>query len=140
MKFKQFALLYGLTFLFFLILACFVPEREVYWMHDASFEFSRKWAFLHAAYSFLLPLCLQFIIHKFQEAHSAQLFKFHYSFAMLSVLLLCFGLLGAKDMAQEKAYGVMNFELVLGYYFFKLLTFIMILILVIKTVLKMPTK
>ena len=136
MKFKHFAILYGLTFLIFIMLLGFVPERVVYFMHDGYIEFSRIWAIIHLSYSFLLPLLLQFIINKFHNAHSVKVFVVHYIFSALSVLLLFIALIGAKDMVQDNSYGTMDFRLVLGYYFFKLLTFILICFLVFKTIFK----
>ena len=102
-------------------------ECEAYWMHDASIIITNKWLLIHCTYLFLLPII--FVLFRHKTKLSTRIFLTHFTVAIVSISL---------DKPIKVVDGVkyifINGLAILGYYFLKLIAFIVICYIIFKSI------
>jgi hypothetical protein len=115
-------------------------DCEAYWMHDASIEITTKWLIYYCSYLFLLPTIILFLLKSFQISAPIKLFVAHLLFSLTSISLLTIAISKPCEQVNGGQYMFINSTLTLGYYAFKLLSFIMICIIAVTTFISLKNR
>ena len=111
-----------------------IKECEAYWMHDASINITKQKLLLDTLYLFVLPTLTLFIQRLFKTKTQALLFLIHFLIALTSILFLIFAINKPCENINGGHYMFINSTMTLGYYLLKLTCFIILFIIISKTI------
>ncbi len=129
-----------LVFYFYLMTVCFliiytltsIEKCEAYWMHDASILISKRNLFANTSYLFLLPMLIIIAQSPYKIPIPTKLFLIHYFIALTSILLLLFAINKPCENLNNGHYMFISSTKIIGYYFFKLVSSILIGVILIQ--------
>jgi len=107
-------------------------ECEAYWMHDASIIITNKWLLIHCTYLFLLPII--FVLFRHKTKLSTRIFLTHFTVAIVSISLLVLSLDKPMKVVDGVKHIFINGLAILGYYFLKLIAFIVICYIIFQSI------
>ena len=111
-----------------------IKECEAYWMHDVSILITKEKILYDIFYLFILPL-LTIIIQIFKNLKTqTKLLKTQFILALISISLLLFAINKPCENINDGHYMFINSIMTLGYYLLYLSSFIIVLIIIIKTI------
>ena len=133
--FKHLLFAYCLTFVFYIIfILTSVSKCVAYWMHDASININPIWLIGYCCYLFLLPTII-LLIFKFNQLEiPIKLFISHFLISLASISLLAISINEPCEYMNDGYYMFINTTITLGYYLFKLISFIIIIIIFISLI------
>lgn len=132
--FRHLILAYSSAFTFctFFFLA-FTTECKAYWMHDASIEITHRWLIGHFSFIFLLPILILFAHKYLQIKTPIKLFVAHLFISLTSISLLAIAINKPCEYINGGHYMFIDSFLTLGFYLFKLISFILIIVIIVMT-------
>jgi hypothetical protein len=137
--FKNLVIAYCFTFVLFALLSLMmISACEIYWAHDFSIEITRTYLILYCSYLFLIPAIILTISKKSGIKISTKLFIIHFLVSLASISLLILAInKPCEDINNGRYMFIDAFGRILGYYLFKLSSFIILSIIIIKTIISL---
>ena len=111
-----------------------IKECEAYWTHDASITITKQKILLDTLYLFMLPILTIIVQTVLKIKTQTRLFLTHFLIALTSVLLLTYAINKPCENINNGHYMFINLIMTLGYYLFKLTSFIILFIIIIQTI------
>ena len=111
-----------------------IENCEAFWMHDGSITISKEKVFLNILYLFLLPVLIILIQRVFKIKTQKRLFLTHFFVAVTSISLLLSITNQPCKYLNGGHYMFISFSMTLCYFFLKLVSFVIIGIIIIKTI------
>ena len=132
---KQLLFFYAVTiFLLTIYTLTSIKECEAYWMHDASITITKKKVLINTSYLFLLPVLI-ILVQTFLKINTqTKLFLTHFFIALTSISLLLLTIDKPCKNLNGGHYMFVSSTMILGYYLFKVTSFIIIGIIIIQTI------
>lgn len=112
-----------------------IKECDAYWMHDAAIAITKQKMLTDTSYLFLLPILIIIVQMFFNIKTQVRLFLIHLFSALASILLLIFAINKPCENLNNDHYMFISATMVLGYYLFKFVSFIIIGIIIVHTIL-----
>ncbi len=112
-----------------------IKECDAYWMHDAAITITKQKMLTDTSYLFLLPVLTILVQIFFKIKTQIRLFLIHLFSALTSIILLIFAINKPCENLNNDHYMFISSTMVLGYYLFKFVSFIIIGIIIIHTIL-----
>ena len=132
LDFRHLLFAYCLTFVFYIIfIFTSISECIAYWMHDASIDITHTWLVLYCCYLFILPTIILLFFKLKKLETPIKLFISQFFISLLSISLLALSINEPCEYINNGYYMFTNTTITLGYYLFKLISFIIIVIIFI---------
>ena len=128
---------------FYLATVCFltiyilasIKECDAYWMHDRLITITKRKLFIDTSYLFLLPVVMILVQKIIKITTQANLFLTHYFITLTSILLLLFTINKPCENLNGGHYMFISTTMTIGYYWLKLVSFVIIGSILIQTIL-----
>lgn len=134
-SFTHLVVIYILSFCFYLIYATTaVIECSAYWMHDAAIKAGPERIIISSCCLFLPPIMLLLVQKKLHIKTPATYFLIQLVCALLSISLLAFVIDKPLNYNDGVHFVFISLKTAVVYYLLKLLSYIMIGIILIKTI------
>lgn len=132
---------YLFAFAFFIVYSLTsTTECEAYWMHDASIVINPKRLAGYCTYLFILPTAILFLQKKFRHKTNTKLFAVHFFISLTSISLITVATNKPCEFINGGHYMFIDPFFTLGYYLFKLISFILICVIAGTTIISAKSR